>query len=146
MNFTPIAPTDIYGNIDPKLLEKANDLLIEAAKLEGSHTPQILQAVKELLYTVNSYYSNKIESEGTHIVDIEKAMQQVYSKDTKKRNLQILSLTHIEVQKECEDYFRNNSNKSAYDKEFILGIHKKFYSKEGMEPFLQITHRISKRQ
>jgi len=140
MNFTPIAPTDINGNIDELLLEKANKLLIEAAKLEGSHTPQILQAVKNLLYTVNSYYSNKIESEGTHIIDIERAMQQEYSKDTKKRNLQILSLAHIEVQKECEKYFENNPTASAYDKEFILGIHKSFYSKDGMEPFLHVEH------
>jgi Fic family protein len=140
MNFTPIAPTDIKGNIDSSLLQKADKLLLEAAKLEGSHTPQILQAVKNLLYTVNSYYSNKIESEGTHIIDIERAMQQEYSQDTKKRNLQILSLTHITVQKECEEYFKTNPSASAYDKEFILGIHKSFYSKEGMEPFLDVTH------
>ena len=140
MSFTPIAPTDIKGNVEPSLLLKADKLLVEAAKLEGSHTPQILQAVKNLLYTVNSYYSNKIESEGTHIIDIERAMQQKYSTDTKKRNLQILSLTHIEVQKECETYFKTNPSASAYDKKFILGIHKSFYSKEGMEPFLNITH------
>ena len=54
MNFTPIAPTDLKGNIDSTLLVKANKLLLEAAKLEGSHTPQILQAVKNLLYSVNS--------------------------------------------------------------------------------------------
>ncbi len=140
MNFTPIAPTDIKGEIDKSLLLKANKLLLESSKLEGSHTPQILQAVRDLLYTVNSYYSNKIESEGTHIIDIERAMQQDYSKDTKKRNLQILSLTHIEVQKECEEYFKNNQSASAYDKEFILNIHKRFYSKEGMEPFLYVAH------
>lgn len=140
MNFTPIAPTDIKGEIDESLLLKANQLLLESSKLEGSHTPQILQAVRDLLYTVNSYYSNKIESEGTHIIDIERAMQQYYSKDTKKRNLQILSLTHIEVQKECEEYFKNNPSASAYDKDFILNIHKSFYSKEGMEPFLHVTH------
>ncbi|MDF1876001.1 Fic family protein [Sulfurimonas sp. SAG-AH-194-I05] len=140
MNFTPIVPTDTKGNIDPVLLEKADKLLLEAAKLEGSHTPQVLQAVKDLLYTVNSYYSNKIESEGTHIIDIERAMQQDYSKDTKKRNLQILSLAHIEVQKECETYFKNNPSSTAYDKEFILGIHKSFYSKKGMRPFLYVTH------
>ena len=140
MNFTPSAPTDIKGNIDEKLLLKANQLLIEAAKLEGSHTTQTLQAVKDLLYTVNSYYSNKIESEGTHIVDIEKAMQEDYSKDIKKRNLQILSLTHIEVQKECEEYFSTNPKASAYDKEFILNIHKSFYSKKGMEPFLHVSN------
>ncbi len=146
MNFTPIAPTDIKGNIDNRLLEKANTLLLETAKLEGSHTPQILQAVKDLLYTVNSYYSNKIESEGTHIIDIERAMQKDYSTDVKKRNLQILSLAHIEVQKECEKYFRKNHNASAYGKEFILGIHKSFYSKDGMEPFLHISHESMKEE
>jgi len=146
MNFTPIAPTDIKGNIDNKLLEKANTLLLEAAKLEGSHTPQILQAVKDLLYTVNSYYSNKIESEGTHIIDIERAMQKDYSSDVKKRNLQILSLAHIEVQKECEKYFSDNPNTSPYHKTFILGIHKSFYSKEGMEPFLHISHENMKEE
>jgi len=140
MNFTPIAPTDINGNIDSNLLDKANNLLVEAAKLEGSHTPQILHAVKDLLYSVNSYYSNKIESEGTHIIDIERAMQQEYSKDTKKRNLQILSLAHIKVQKECEKYFEDAAHISAYNKKFILGIHKQFYSQEGMESFLHISH------
>lgn len=68
-----------------------------------------------MLYTVNSYYSNKIESEETHIIDIERAMQ-----------------------KECEKYFSKNPHSSAYEKEFILGIPKSFYSKEGMEPFLDI--------
>ena len=140
MNFTPIVPTDLKGVIDEQLLKKADELLLESAKLEGSHTPQILQAVRNLLYKVNSYYSNKIESEGTHIIDIERAMQKEYSTDTKKRNLQILSLTHIEVQKECEEYFKNNVDASAYDKSFILNIHKSFYSKEGMEPFLHLSH------
>ena len=140
MNFTPIAPTDINGNIDLNLLAKANLLLVEAAKLEGSHTPQILQAVRDLLYTVNSYYSNKIESEGTHIIDIQKAMKQEYSSDTKKRNLQMLSLTHIVVQKECENYFKENHTSSPYNKEFILNIHKSFYTKEGMESFLKLSN------
>ena len=140
MNFTPIAPTDIKGSIDSALLDKANFLLLEAAKLEGSHTPQILQAVKNLLYRVNSYYSNKIESEGTHIIDIEKAMRQEYSQNTKEKNLQILSLAHIQVQKECENYFLNTHSLSPYSKEFILSIHKSFYSKEGMEPFLKLSN------
>lgn len=140
MNFTPIAPTDINGNINSTLISKADELLIQSAKLTGTHTTQIIQAVKNLLYTVNSYYSNKIESEGTHIVDIERAMQNDYSKNTKERNLQILSLAHIEVQKECENYFKNTPDGSPYSKEFILNIHKSFYGKKGMEPFLHVAH------
>ncbi|MCJ7766674.1 MAG: Fic family protein [Thiovulaceae bacterium] len=140
MNFTPIAPTDLKGNIDRALLAKADKLLVESAKLTGSHTPQILQAVKELLYTVNSYYSNKIESEGTHIIDIERAMRQEYSKDTREKNLQLLSLAHIAVQKEIEIYFEEHDGASPYEKEFILNIHKSFYSKEGMDAFFHIIH------
>lgn len=140
MNFTPIAPTDINGNINSTLISKADELLIQSAKLTGTHTTQIIQAVKNLLYTVNSYYSNKIESEGTHIIDIERAMQNDYSKDTKERNLQILSLAHIEVQKECENYFKNTPDGSPYSKEFILNIHKSFYGKKGMEPFFHVAH------
>ncbi|MCW8953414.1 MAG: Fic family protein, partial [Sulfurimonas sp.] len=140
MNFTPIAPTDINGNINSSLTSKADELLIQSAKLTGTHTPQIIQTVKNLLYTVNSYYSNKIESQSTHIIDIERAMQNDYSKDTKERNLQILSLAHIEVQKECENYFKNTPNSTPYSKEFILNIHKSFYSKKGMEAFLHVSH------
>ena len=79
-------------------------------------------------------------SEGTRIIDIEKAMKQDYSKDIKKRNLQLLSLAHIEVQKECEAYFKSSKNLSLYSKEFILNIHKSFYSKKGMDAFLNISH------
>ena len=140
MNFTPIAPTELKGDIDKSLLVKADKLLVESAKLTGSHTPQVLQAVKELLYTVNSYYSNKIESEGTHIVDIERAMRQEYSKDTKKKNLQLLSLAHIAVQKEIERHFEEHDGASPYEKEFILNIHKNFYSKEGMDALFHIAH------
>jgi len=50
MHFTPIAPTDIHANIDESLIDKANNLLLKTAKLEGSHTPQILQAVRNLIY------------------------------------------------------------------------------------------------
>ncbi|PHR56551.1 MAG: cell filamentation protein Fic [Arcobacter sp.] len=140
MDFTPIAPTDLKGKIDTRLLEKADVLLLESAKLIGSHTPAILQAVRDLLYRVNSYYSNKIESEGTHIVDIERAMQQEYSSNTKEKNLQLLSLAHISVQKEIEDYFLYDEDASPYAKDFIKNIHKSFYSKEGMEAFLKIAH------
>ena len=139
MSFTPIAPTDIHGDIDRSLITKAEKMLLESAKLTGSHTPQILEAIKDLLYTVNSYYSNKIESEGTHIVDIERAMRKEYSSDLKARRLQLLSLAHIEVQKEIEQHFKEEGN-SPYSKQWILDIHKSFYSKEGMDGFLELSH------
>ncbi|NOQ30576.1 MAG: Fic family protein [Helicobacteraceae bacterium] len=139
MNFTPIAPTDLKGMLNPELIHKADEVILKSAMLEGSHSKQILRAVKDLLYSVNSYYSNRIESEGTHIIDIEKAIKKEYSSDTKERNLQLLSLAYIEVQKECELYLKDNPNKQPYDKSFIKKIHKSFYEKEGMQAFLNVS-------
>lgn len=55
-----------------------------------------------MLRITNSYYSNRIESEGTHPIDIEKAMKKEFLEDKKKKDLQPLSLIHIEIQKYLE--------------------------------------------
>jgi hypothetical protein len=41
--------------------------------------------------------------EGTHPVDIEKAMRKEYSSNEKKKRLQMLSIDHIKVQEEIEN-------------------------------------------
>ncbi|MEA3497751.1 MAG: Fic family protein, partial [Campylobacterota bacterium] len=86
----------------------------------------------------NSYYSNRIESEGTHPIDIDRAMKKEFSNDENKRSLQKLSLAHIEVQKYIESNITNNN--SIYKKEFILDIHKQFYIQDGMDSFLNIQY------
>lgn len=47
---------------------------------------------------MNCYYSNLIEGHDTHPVDIERALKNDYSKDTKKRDLQLEATAHIAVQ------------------------------------------------
>ena len=46
----------------------------KSAMLVGTHNIHIINGIEDLLRKVNSYYSNKIESEGTHPIDIEKAI------------------------------------------------------------------------
>lgn len=139
MYFTPIIPTALNGKLDNKILRSAEEIYIKSAKLVGTHNIHVINSLKDLLRITNSYYSNKIESEGTHPIDIDKAMKKDFSDDEKKRNLQILSLKHIETQK----YIEENLNKFSdnYSSEVILDIHKNFYSKKGMEPFLNIKYR-----
>jgi len=48
---------------------------------------------------MNCYYSNLIEGHNTHPVDIERALRGDYSKDSKKRDLQLEAFAHIEVQR-----------------------------------------------
>jgi Fic family protein len=96
----------------------------------------VLRSIKDLLRTTNSYYSNKIESEGTHPIDIENAMKKNFSTDEKKRKLQFLSIAYIEAQKQLENIATTDIK--IFTKEFIQLIHKTFYSQEGMEAFLTI--------
>ena len=56
-------------------------------------------ALADLVRSMNCYYSNLIEGHNTHPVDIEKALQNDYSRDAYKRNLQHEAKAHIEVQR-----------------------------------------------
>lgn len=136
LDFTPLLPNDDQGNIDAELLSIADDLCIKSATLAGSHAPQILYGIKELLRKVNSYYSNQIESEGIHPIDIDKATRQEFSSDSKDKQLQQLSLVHIEVQKYVENYF--TQGQTPYSRDFILDVHRELYSHPDMAHFLQI--------
>jgi Fic family protein len=138
MFITPIIPSDLNGNPDKALLLKAEKLLELSSGLYGSQNKQVIGELKNLLRKVNSYYSNRIEGTGTHIINIEKAMRMEYSPDTKERNLQLLSLAHIETQKEIEDMIDKGGLHSPYQSDFIRSIHESFYSKEGMENFLEV--------
>ncbi|SMP85993.1 Fic family protein [Epsilonproteobacteria bacterium SCGC AD-308-O04] len=140
MYFTPILPIDIKGNIDQDLLSLSEEVCIKSASLGGSHNIHIISSIKELLRKTNSYYSNKIESEGTHPLDIEKAMKKDFSSNEYDKKLQLLSLAHIDVQKYIEAYFIDNESSNIYSKHFILELHKEFYTKEGMDKFLDIHY------
>lgn len=81
----------------------AREVVAASAKLEGRLASETLDEVRKLLRVVNSYYSNLIEGNNTHPVDIERAMRQDYSADQEKRDLQIESQIHIEVQEEITE-------------------------------------------
>lgn len=139
MYITPILPIDTNGVIDEELLELAEQVCVKSAALAGGHNTFILNSIKELLRKTNSYYSNKIESEGTHPLDIEKAMRKDFSKNEHEKKLQFLSLAHIEVQRFIELYAKEHADE-VFTKKFILQIHKEFYSKDKMSSFLEIKN------
>lgn len=136
MDVTPLLPNDNQGNIDAELLSLSEELCIKSATLSGSHAPQVLYGIKELLRKVNSYHSNQIESEGIHPIDIDKATKQEFSSDSKEKQLQQLSLVHIEVQKYVENYF--TEEQTPYNRNFILDVHRELYSHPDMAHFLLI--------
>jgi Fic family protein len=81
------------------LNDLALDLAQKAAGFRRSLPPSLLASLATLVRAMNCYYSNLIEGHDTHPVDIERALKQDYSKDARKRDLQLEARAHIAVQK-----------------------------------------------
>jgi Fic family protein len=74
------------------------ELAIQAASFRSSLPDGISTALSDLVRSMNCYYSNLIEGHDTHPVDIERALQNDYSQNPEKRNLQLEAKAHINVQ------------------------------------------------
>jgi Fic family protein len=107
----------------PALGDLAIELATASAGLRRSLPDGIVTALATLVRSMNCYYSNLIEGHDTHPVDIERALKKDYSKDPRKRNLQLEAEAHIAVQKWIDEgglAGRATSNAA------VLEIHKRF--------------------
>lgn len=135
MDFTPILPLDNKGDIFKDLITKAECLIVNSSSLSCVHTPQTLNAISKILFFINSYYSNHIELEGTHPINIENAMRKNFSQNSREHKLQILSINYIKTQ---EMLFSKAEEFDIFDINTIKFIHKFLYSQDDMESFLTI--------
>lgn len=119
---TPFMPSLENANTQA-LLKKADDLVIACASLSAGLHPHILNEIKRITLLVNNYYSNFIESEGTHPVDIYKAMQKDFALQQAKNTKQYLALAYSEAQ-----HFVFNASVEFTELQNLLTIHKIFYS------------------
>ncbi len=117
----------LYPARTEKLEDLARDVIATSARAEGRLAPLTLAGIRKLLRVVNSYYSNLIEGHSTHPIDIERAMQQDYSADQDKRDLQIESKIHIEVQEEMAERLAKDPDMNVASPEILLWLHERFY-------------------
>ena len=80
------------------LTDLALELAQKSAGFRRSLPESLLSSLADLVRSMNCYYSNLIEGHDTHPVDIERALKGDYSKDARKRDLQLEAKAHIEVQ------------------------------------------------
>ena len=83
----------------PGLTDLALDLAQKSSGFRRSLPESLLASLADLVRAMNCYYSNLIEGHDTHPVDIERALKNDYSKDARKRDLQLEAKAHIAVQK-----------------------------------------------
>src|SRR5450759_440731 len=80
------------------LTDLALELAQKSAGFRRSLPESLLASLADLVRAMNCYYSNMIEGHDTHPVDIERALKNDYSKDARKRDLQLEAKAHVAVQ------------------------------------------------
>ena len=81
------------------LTDLAVELAARAAGFRRSLPEGVRAALADLVRAMNCYYSNLIEGHDTHPVEIERALRNDYSRDPRKRDLQLEATAHIQVQR-----------------------------------------------
>ena len=120
----PLLPS---AQIQGRLEDLAAKILAASATLEGQLLPATRPGVMRLLRVVNSYYSNLIEGNATHPIDIERAMREEYAHEPDKRDRQIESRIHIAVQEALLERVAQEPTLAPAHPEFLCWLHKEFY-------------------
>jgi Fic family protein len=107
----------------PALTDLALDLAQKSAGFRRSLPESLLASLADLVRSMNCYYSNLIEGHNTHPIDIERALKGDYSKDAKKRDLQLEAKAHITVQQWID---RGGLKGRAVTADSIREIHRRF--------------------
>ena len=83
--------------------ERLNELVFElsssAAAFRASLPEGMLEALCDLVRSMNCYYSNLIEGHNTLPIEIEQALAEDYSANNERRNLQLEAKAHIATQR-----------------------------------------------
>jgi Fic family protein len=83
----------------PALTDLALELAQNSAGFRRSLPENLTASLADLVRAMNCYYSNLIEGHDTHPIAIERALKGDYSRDAKKRDLQLEATAHISVQR-----------------------------------------------
>lgn len=105
------------------LTELAVDLAAKSAGFRRSLPDGVVNALADLVRAMNCYYSNLIEGHDTHPVDIERAMQNDYSDEPRKRDLQLEARAHVTVQRWIDE---DGLTGRAATLDGICEIHRRF--------------------
>jgi Fic family protein len=109
-----------------RLEDLAMELGAKSSALGSKLKPSVVQAIGELVRSMNCYYSNLIEGHNTHLRDIDRALVGDYSQNPQKRSLQLEAKAHIEVQKRID---LEGLDVDVVSADYIRGIHREFCSK-----------------
>ena len=86
-------------------------------------------ALKPLLRSMNSYYTNKIEGEHTRPADIDRALAKQFSRERKEARAQRLAVAHIQAEQQLESEFAGLGIAELYTPDVVQRIHAVLFGK-----------------
>jgi Fic family protein len=122
--FEPLLPNQINGEPLSQILEieeKASRLGI------GIHSTTIA-SIQELVRSMNSYYSNRIEGQSTHPINIERALAHDFSDKPDVAKLQRVAIAYIETERALERIDGKGLDKTLRST-ILLQAHKELYQR-----------------
>jgi Fic family protein len=90
------------------------DVVQRSIALTSAAHPSTIETLRDLLREMNSYYSNRIEGQGTHPLDIARALRSDYSNVESVAQLQRLALAHIHAEQSLEGTSTSESLQFAF--------------------------------
>ena len=132
---TPLFPEDKRAELEDKALK----IIKESSKLSGKISNGTKLSFYDIMKNMNGYYSNLIEGNPIHPLDIEKALNGTYFKDEKKREKVEENTAHIKTQDKIKERLEKEPDLNITSKEFISWIHKELYENLDKE-FRKVEH------
>ena len=127
---TPFIPNESAKGY-PELLKRLEALHVASYSLSAGLHPCVLEEVAKGIALVNNYYSNLIESEGTHPADISRAMNRDFSSELENQKKQRLALAYREAQ---EYVLKVDEDIDFAQSENLKMIHEAFYGAADLLP------------
>ncbi len=85
------------------LQEQSLEVIKKSTRLGGGIHASTVASIQGLVRSMNSYYSNRIEGQSTHPVNIERALAKNFSDTPSTAKLQRIAIAYIDAEKELEE-------------------------------------------
>ena len=122
--FEPLIPA---GRLFESLCEEASEVC--RGILHAGASTETTATLRELVRSMNSYYSNRIEGQSTSPLNIEAALKKQFSHRPDIARLQALAVAHIETERELEQLVANRPDLAPLAPSFLLSAHRKLLEK-----------------
>jgi len=107
--------------------QRTRAIVRKSIQLSTRAHPTTIASLQERVREMNSYYSNRIEGQGTHPLNIERALRQDFSDKPDVAKLQRLAVAHIEAERALEQ--RVACGESALTTTFLQQAHATLYGR-----------------